>query len=431
MDKYTSLIQSADSKKLRANMALRKWLKPQNSDGLLSMMTGYYAAVIELDAEFGRVLDTLKRSPEVNDRTIVVFASDHGEMLQSHEMVGKGTWYDEAARVPLLLRVPPSLSSSSGVSGRVYRAASSLTDLYPTLVGLASTKTKPTNIVKYNEKSGEIMTMENNRVDGKDLSVKILKCQQQSVKLTNIDCESETGSSVGDQSDQRVVKKRHRKRRILRVSKHKSEVLSSYNSRIVFSGMKGFWRMATNGHRKVVVTGKMCDPCGDRLFYDLVADPFEMRPRKYTDATSSGNAWYDEGVLELEEALFFWCKTNSVNYEERPVSSSSSDKRLGLCKSNPASKAMYEAPPKRSHNKTDTSSESNHRSSIAHPNKEVATIRNTKKLRDRVAVVFESTPNNEKLSKSKDEANGNNPGGGKNPWWKTQLERQKKAKVIS
>jgi hypothetical protein len=49
MDRYTSLVQSSDtSQKLRANMPLRKWLKPQNEDGLLNMMVGYYASIVEV-----------------------------------------------------------------------------------------------------------------------------------------------------------------------------------------------------------------------------------------------------------------------------------------------------------------------------------------------------------------------------------------------
>ena len=47
----------------------------------------------ELDKEFGRLLDALRELPNnVEARTVVVFASDHGEMLESHELTGKGHW---------------------------------------------------------------------------------------------------------------------------------------------------------------------------------------------------------------------------------------------------------------------------------------------------------------------------------------------------
>jgi arylsulfatase A-like enzyme len=47
----------------------------------------------ELDKEFGRVLDCLSKLPNgIDERTVVVFGSDHGEMLESHEMTGKGQW---------------------------------------------------------------------------------------------------------------------------------------------------------------------------------------------------------------------------------------------------------------------------------------------------------------------------------------------------
>jgi arylsulfatase A-like enzyme len=88
------------------------------------------------------VLDTLdKMHEEVSRNTIVVFGSDHGEMLQSHELIGKGHYYDESSRVPLFIRLPHSSPKATSGShkevGRVYRNAASLTDLYPTLIGLA------------------------------------------------------------------------------------------------------------------------------------------------------------------------------------------------------------------------------------------------------------------------------------------------------
>lgn len=85
--------------------------------------------------------------------------------------------------------------------------------------------------------------------------------------------------------------------------------------RIVFSGMPGFWRMATTGAIKVVAPGKSCEPCEERLFVDLLADPFEMRPKKYTHASATGEAWYDAEVLRVEAALMWWCKTGRVDYD--------------------------------------------------------------------------------------------------------------------
>jgi len=152
MNRYTERLKEAASgqvKKLRNNMPLRRWERPSEKEGLLAMMKGYYAAGQELDHEFGRVLDALEKGGQA-DSTIVVFASDHGEMLESHELTGKGHWYDESARVPLLVRLPGEgmaaalRTSNSGVSrvtvvgGRLFKGATSLTDVFPTLVSIAA-----------------------------------------------------------------------------------------------------------------------------------------------------------------------------------------------------------------------------------------------------------------------------------------------------
>ncbi|MFA5504761.1 MAG: sulfatase-like hydrolase/transferase [Vulcanimicrobiota bacterium] len=64
-----------------------------------------YAQVLgKVDEQIGRVLDAL--SPEVRDNTVIVFTSDHGDYVGSHGfLAGKvGTVYDEALRIPLVVR---------------------------------------------------------------------------------------------------------------------------------------------------------------------------------------------------------------------------------------------------------------------------------------------------------------------------------------
>ncbi|BBY54928.1 sulfatase-like hydrolase/transferase [Mycobacterium koreense] len=61
----------------------------------------------EVDAQIGRVLDIVAARPEVDDNTIVVFTSDHGEYAGSHGLRGKGAaLYEESIRVPLYVRDP-------------------------------------------------------------------------------------------------------------------------------------------------------------------------------------------------------------------------------------------------------------------------------------------------------------------------------------
>jgi arylsulfatase A-like enzyme len=68
-------------------------------------LTGYYAHCSALDACFGRLLDTLAATG-LDKKTIVIFASDHGDMLGSQGMFRKQRPWAESVRVPFLVRHP-------------------------------------------------------------------------------------------------------------------------------------------------------------------------------------------------------------------------------------------------------------------------------------------------------------------------------------
>ncbi len=91
----------------------------------------YYRLVEKLDAEIGRLLDALDSSPHASS-TVVVFTSDHGDMQGAHGLTEKDTLYEEAVRVPYLIRSPEP--HSAGVSDHLVNNA---LDTYPTLCDLA------------------------------------------------------------------------------------------------------------------------------------------------------------------------------------------------------------------------------------------------------------------------------------------------------
>jgi arylsulfatase A-like enzyme len=65
-----------------------------------------YGAMIEnIDRLAGRFVEKVKRRGEY-DNTVIVYASDHGDMLGDHGKWGKGTWRDPSVRVPLIIRDP-------------------------------------------------------------------------------------------------------------------------------------------------------------------------------------------------------------------------------------------------------------------------------------------------------------------------------------
>lgn len=91
----------------------------------------YYAAISALDDQVGRLLRELDRLDRERD-TIVVFTSDHGDMLWAHGWMKKQLPHEEAVHVPLIVRCPELLPA-----GHTYDAPCSTVDLVPTLLGLA------------------------------------------------------------------------------------------------------------------------------------------------------------------------------------------------------------------------------------------------------------------------------------------------------
>ncbi|MFC7404748.1 sulfatase-like hydrolase/transferase [Georgenia alba] len=75
--------------------------------GWTDMIAHYLGLCALVDTQVGRILDHLRRAGEL-DRTIVVYTSDHGDMMGAHRLMEKGhlLHYEEALRVPLLVRHP-------------------------------------------------------------------------------------------------------------------------------------------------------------------------------------------------------------------------------------------------------------------------------------------------------------------------------------
>jgi arylsulfatase A-like enzyme len=92
----------------------------------------YYGMVQLIDQQLGRILDYLDQSG-LADNTLIVFTSDHGELLGDHGLWQKGPYhYEQLVRVPLLIRWPAGFAPA----GRV-EALASLVDLAPTLLQAA------------------------------------------------------------------------------------------------------------------------------------------------------------------------------------------------------------------------------------------------------------------------------------------------------
>ena len=79
------------------------------------MTSNYYGLVKEIDDWVGKILDKLALLG-LEDNTLVIFTSDHGEMLGAHGMKSKMTFYEESVHVPLIMRLPTRIRPGSVVS---------------------------------------------------------------------------------------------------------------------------------------------------------------------------------------------------------------------------------------------------------------------------------------------------------------------------
>jgi arylsulfatase A-like enzyme len=88
----------------------------------------YWGLVAQVDLSVGAIIKTLDELG-LADNTIVVYTSDHGDMMGSHHMVEKSVMYEEAVRVPWLMRIPQ-------MKGRLIKNRVSQIDMVPTLLDL-------------------------------------------------------------------------------------------------------------------------------------------------------------------------------------------------------------------------------------------------------------------------------------------------------
>jgi arylsulfatase A-like enzyme len=99
---------------------------PRDPKRVKAMLAEYYRYVSYLDAQLGRILDALAKSPHAKN-TLVVFAADSGVARGSHGLIGKQNMYEHSLRVPLIVAGP-------GVAeGKRSNAMCYLFDVLPTL----------------------------------------------------------------------------------------------------------------------------------------------------------------------------------------------------------------------------------------------------------------------------------------------------------
>jgi arylsulfatase A-like enzyme len=94
------------------------------------LIARYWGLVTQVDLSVGAILGTLA-DLGLEENTIVVYTSDHGDMMGSHKMVAKSVMYEESARIPWLMRIP-----QRGTPRKLIDDPVSHIDLVPTLLDL-------------------------------------------------------------------------------------------------------------------------------------------------------------------------------------------------------------------------------------------------------------------------------------------------------
>ncbi len=92
---------------------------------------GYYAQTTFLDDQFQRLLDAID-GMGIADDTIIVFSSDHGDMHGSHGLYKKQWPWNEAIKIPFVIRYPGKIQAGQAIDAPI-----NVIDVMPTLLGLA------------------------------------------------------------------------------------------------------------------------------------------------------------------------------------------------------------------------------------------------------------------------------------------------------
>jgi iduronate 2-sulfatase len=133
-----------DEEEMRMAPALAYFTNPAHwgmSDGQRrEAMRAYYASIAFLDAQIGKLLDSLDKLG-LSESTTIVFWSDHGYQLGEHGQWMKQTIFEAAARVPLLIAGAGVAARGKSCSGLV-----ELLDVYPTAAASCQLKGTPAGL---------------------------------------------------------------------------------------------------------------------------------------------------------------------------------------------------------------------------------------------------------------------------------------------
>lgn len=116
----------------KMTLSLRDNIPADDLDKAQKTTAGYYAHITALDNCMGKLMDTLAATG-LDRNTIVVFTSDHGDMLHSRGVLKKQRPWDESIRIPFILRCPVGWKTKP----KTIQAPISVPDVMPTVLGMS------------------------------------------------------------------------------------------------------------------------------------------------------------------------------------------------------------------------------------------------------------------------------------------------------
>jgi len=154
----TSIDDPMENSPYAARAARDEMKRYRNKDHARQMASNYYGMVREIDDWVGRILDRLD-THGLTDNTLVIFTSDHGEMLGDHGMHSKMVLYEGSAHIPLLMRLPGAIKP-----GTVVKTPVAHTDLLATILDYLSMPARKSD-------GRSLRTLMNGKEDGIDFCV--------------------------------------------------------------------------------------------------------------------------------------------------------------------------------------------------------------------------------------------------------------------
>ncbi|MBS19925.1 MAG: hypothetical protein CL733_02725 [Chloroflexi bacterium] len=142
-----------------------------DEQGWRKLRSGYMSNISLVDDAVGKISSSIDEAG-LRDNTIFIFTSEHGDMVGSHGMLEMRTFYEYAAKVPMLMRVPWLQTDQTRIGGNF-----SQIDLVPTLMDLMNCKvpeelhgtSRKTNLATKTDLTGNDVFMQHNGIEDRDL----------------------------------------------------------------------------------------------------------------------------------------------------------------------------------------------------------------------------------------------------------------------